>query len=99
MSNRIFDTVVSFYIEEYQTIAGIPYDDKKFPTPGSVPKELLETVSNIKKLQLEQRQFEINEEVRKFPMIGDAFHIPADKKYLIDDSEEVKREIDRWSAG
>lgn len=98
MSNRIFDTAINFYIKDYQTIAGSPYDDGKFPTPASVSAHLLKTVSAIKQLRADQRQFEILHEVRNLPRFGDVVHVPADKEYLLEELDAIKVDVKKWYA-
>ena len=96
MSNRIFDTAINSYIKDYQAISGSPYDDGKFPTPASVPAHLSETVSAIKQLRADQRQFEIFQEVRNLPRFGDVVNVPADKEHLLEEFDAIKVEVAKW---
>jgi hypothetical protein len=96
MSNRILDTAINFYIENYQTIAGSPYNNEKFPTPASVPTHLLETVSAIKQLRADQRQLEINQEVQHLLRCGDAVLLPADKEHLLKEFDAIKVDVEKW---
>lgn len=96
MNHRIFDTAINFYIKDYQIIAGSPYDDGRFPNPASVPAHLLETVSAIKQLRADQRQFEIFQEVRNLPRFGDVVNVPADKEHLLEEFDAIKVAVAKW---
>lgn len=98
MSYRMFDTAINDYIKNYQTVAGSPYDDKEFHTPTSVPGRLLDIVKSIKILRLEQRQFEIIEEIMKCPRAGDAFVVSDTQKHLLDEFDAIKSDIEKWST-
>jgi len=96
VNNRYFDTAINDYKENYCTATGNDYDDSKYPTLDVVPDALKNIVSAIKIVQLEQRQLEIKDEIDSFPSSGDAHVIPDDKKFLLDENEELEEKKRKW---
>lgn len=84
-------------IEEFETLTGTPFSDDLYPTPSSVPAELLNVVSKAKISQASAKQMSIFHQMQMLKQ-GHIFVLPDDKKYLVVDFEAFGEQIKLWSA-
>ncbi len=84
-------------LEEFETLTGTPFRDELYPTPASVPAELLSVVSKVKISQASAQQMAIFHQMQQFKQ-ANIVVLPDDKKYLVGDFEACGKQMELWGA-
>lgn len=84
-------------LEEFKLLTGTSFHDELYPTPASVPAELLKIVSKLKVSQAETQQIDLIYQMQRYKKGGIAV-LPDEKKHLPDDFNSCKDQIELWSA-
>lgn len=84
-------------LEEFKTLTGTPFSDDLYPTPASVPAELLRVVSKAKISQASVQQMNIFHQMQVFKQ-GHILVLPDDKRYLAVDFEACGEQMKLWGA-
>lgn len=83
-------------LEEYEHLTGTPYRDERYPTPASVPVELLNIVSKVKVSQASKEQIDLIYQTQQYKQ-GTIVVLPDDKKDLVDDFNACKERMKLWN--
>lgn len=84
-------------LEAFKALTGKPFSDDHYPTPASVPTELLNVVSKAKISHASAQQMNIFHQMQVFKQ-GHILVLPDDKNYLAVDFEAFGEQIKLWSA-
>lgn len=85
-------------LEEYEQATGETFRNDLYPTPDSVPSDLLSVVRKVKLSQAHSRQMDIHYEMQAFRRSGGAVILPDDKKHLATEFEECRKQIEQWEG-
>ncbi|MGN2406889.1 hypothetical protein ACTACD_14075 [Pseudomonas syringae] len=84
-------------LEEFETLTGTVFRDELYPTPASVPAELINVVSKAKISQASAQQMKFFHQMQEFKQ-GHILVLPDEKKYLVVDFEACGEQMKLWSA-
>ena len=97
MNPAKFDSAITHHTDQYFAETGTAYVDSMFPTPSSVPSNIMKTVKAIKLLRLEKKQIEIIVKVRSSMMERENYSILDSNTLLYEEFEKIKRDINQWN--
>jgi hypothetical protein len=90
----------SIYIEalgEFEQLTGESFRDELYPTPASVPAELLKIVSKVKVSQASMQQVNLHYEMQRYKR-GSVIILPDDKQNLPVDFKACAERMELWEA-